>query len=128
MNIMNYEEFPILSEEILQDMESLQMPDEPDIVVEVFETFINSCPARLSKLREISKSGDLKSLSREAHAIKSSAKTIGALRLGEFCQQLEHHPEQGLEQSSDLIQKIGLEVEVVIKEMKRIRPQLNQKH
>jgi HPt (histidine-containing phosphotransfer) domain-containing protein len=114
---------PILSEDILQDMESLQMPDEPDILVEIFETFIKSSPDRLEKIKTVSKTDDLKAISREAHALKSSARTIGAVRLGEACQRLEHQPDL-VKVSDEVIKDIEVEVAVVIAEMKKIRPAL----
>jgi HPt (histidine-containing phosphotransfer) domain-containing protein len=114
---------PIFNAQVLEDIESLQMPGESDIVAEIFQTFIGTSAQRLSKFLELTKNGDLKPLSKEAHAFKSSARTIGAQRLGNLLQQLESKPEQWQGQEN-LLPRIQEEVAVVIAEIKKMKPAL----
>lgn len=114
---------PIINPDTLAEMESLQMDGEPDIVVEIFSTFLEVTPARLNNLTQLAKAGDIKALSKEAHALKSSARTIGALRLGDHCQQMEHIEDLGLiDQKMELLAKIKSSLDEVFAEIKKIRP------
>ena len=115
----------ILSRETLAEIESLQMPGEPDIVTEIFATFLQSTPARIEKLSLHLQKGDIKALSKEAHALKSSARTIGAIRLGDACHELEHIEDLGLlDRKEELFFQVKDQLGEVFEEIKKIRPEL----
>lgn len=118
-------EQPIISPDTLAEMESLQMDGEPDIVIEIFSTFLEVTPPRINNLSQLAEKRDLKALSREAHALKSSARTIGALRLGDLCQQMEQLEELGLvDQKQIILANIKASLEEVFSEINKIRPGL----
>ena len=73
---------------VLDDLKQL----DPQIVKEVTELFFQQFPKELGLLEQIAKTGDGPALSKKAHLMKSSAKQVGGLRLGEICYQLEKEP------------------------------------
>ena len=74
----------------LLKLESLQVEGEEDIVVELIHSFLKQTPTRISSIEHsLYVELDLNNCCDEAHTIKSSARTLGAVRLGELCQKLE---------------------------------------
>jgi len=97
----------VLDQRVIQDLESLQFPDEPDVVREVIEIFLRSTPERLTALQEALTSDDREALLRAAHAMKSSAAVLGAKRLSLHCQELEDEaPSAPLTRMRELFAKI----------------------
>lgn len=58
----------------------------PDLV----EAYVQDTPTYVERLELASAEGDLDQVRRQAHAMKSSSATLGAVRLAEVCKQLEH--------------------------------------
>jgi two-component system, sensor histidine kinase len=85
----------IIDETILLKLEALQEEGETDIVVELIQSFLKQTPSRISNIATGLASGDLETCYDEAHTIKSSARTMGALYLGELCQKLEDLRDEG---------------------------------
>ena len=78
----------------------LCIPWEPQVLVDMvgndqrmqfrlIEKFINHAQRQLDDLRQAALQGDLPSLTRWSHSLKSSARSIGALLLGAQCERLE---------------------------------------
>ena len=53
------------------------------------EKFLNNTQVQLQGLRECNTEEDAEYLTQTAHAMKSAARTVGAMQLGDICQQLE---------------------------------------
>lgn len=79
----------VIDENILLKLEALQEVGEPDIIVELIQSFLKQTPSRISNIATGLASNDLETCYDEAHTIKSSARTMGAMYLGDLCQQLE---------------------------------------
>ncbi len=114
----------VLNSETLESLESLQIEGEPDLVFEIFSIFIENAAERLASMDRLASLAQLQDLSMEAHALKSSARAIGALNLGKMCEQLEFHPEQGLG-AEKLLEKLHSEMNLVIIELKKHKPALS---
>ncbi len=79
-------------DETLADREVLrQLQDDagPALVSELIASFMNETDERILRMQEAMRSGDLDSVAAEAHAMKSSSGTFGALRLQVLVQRLE---------------------------------------
>ena len=63
--------------------------DNPDLERSVLEDFLVSAKALLDSLAEAISTGDALAAGKVAHKLKSASRTVGALRLGELCQEME---------------------------------------
>ncbi len=72
-----------------QALERLAALGEPGFVREIVQVFLAEAPARLEAARGALERGDLSALERLAHSLKSSAATLGGLRLASTCEALE---------------------------------------
>jgi signal transduction histidine kinase/CheY-like chemotaxis protein len=77
---------------ILKQFDSLQIKGKPDILVQAIESFLKTSPKRIQAISKLVQERDIEKVAREAHGLKSSAQTLGALALGEICQKLEDIP------------------------------------
>ncbi len=121
-------DIPILSTKVINDLRSIQVPGEPDIVNQLFDVFIKTSAQRVDHLSSLAHSlvegEDLKPLSLEAHALRSSALMIGAFSLAEVCEQIERHPEIGLT-SEFLLDEVADEVKTVVSEIQKVRQEIS---
>lgn len=63
--------------------------DDPELLVELVQLFLHDTPQRLVELRSASDRDDADAVRRAAHALKSSAGTLGATELQEFLVEIE---------------------------------------
>ncbi|HEV3407848.1 MAG TPA: PAS domain S-box protein [Gaiellaceae bacterium] len=63
--------------------------DDPAFVADLIGTFLGEAPALVATLQRAHAAGDAEELRRAAHTLKSNARTFGATRLGDACQELE---------------------------------------
>jgi len=75
---------------VLGSLESAQADGEPDLIVELIDLFLKDAPRRLANMSTFLEDGDLHSLSREAHCLKGSSATLGALVMTKLCQAVEN--------------------------------------
>ncbi|OPX80275.1 MAG: Bacterioopsin transcriptional activator [Methanosaeta sp. PtaB.Bin039] len=73
----------------LASLRELQEEGEPDIVKELANIFLGHSPGRIAEMRRAVEAGDSEALFREAHNMKSSSASMGALRLSGICKDLE---------------------------------------
>jgi two-component system sensor histidine kinase/response regulator len=66
---------------------------DPEIMVEVLESFVTEAPADLLRLVDALESGDLRTVNRASHCLKGTCLTVGAEALAETCRQFESLPE-----------------------------------
>lgn len=79
----------LISHGALSQFDDLQMEGQPDILIQVIESFLRTSPQRKNAIEDYVESKNIPALAREAHALKSGALTLGALLLGEICQKFE---------------------------------------
>ncbi|MGI8673054.1 MAG: Hpt domain-containing protein [Luteitalea sp.] len=79
---------PPVDPEVLEMLETLQEPGEPDILVELLTLFLRDTPERLRELTV--EPLPVPTAARVAHTVKGSAGNIGASRLQQLAGDLEH--------------------------------------
>ena len=75
---------------LLRSLASAQADGEPDLIVDVIDLYMKDAPRRLANMSTFLEDGDLHSLSREAHCLKGSSATLGALVMTKLCQAVEN--------------------------------------
>jgi two-component system sensor histidine kinase/response regulator len=66
-----------------------------EMLAMMMQTFIQFAEDRMEKLLEESASGRISEVAGIAHSLKSSARQLGALALGEACAETEHAGREG---------------------------------
>lgn len=79
----------LIDQTVLGQFDELQMEGEPDILIEVIDSFFATSPRRIAAISEFIGNQDMAAAAREAHALKSGAQALGAMLLGQFCQKME---------------------------------------
>ncbi|RMG43911.1 MAG: sensor histidine kinase [Acidobacteria bacterium] len=74
---------------VLANLRALQDSDEPDIVTELIDLFLQDAPGQLTAIRQAIERGDAHALQRAAHSLKGSSANLGAKRLAALCLELE---------------------------------------
>ena len=82
-------EIRVLDRASLEDLLELD-EGEGDILRETVDVFISSTPERIEALETALATSDFEAVERIAHSLKSSAATVGGLRMSELCKHLEH--------------------------------------
>lgn len=77
-------------------------------IAQLIKDYQVSAQNKAVEIRAAIASGDWKALSRCAHTLKSSSRAVGALALGEVCQQLE---QAGINDQAEVAQKLATEFE-----------------
>ncbi len=74
--------------QVIQGLRELGGDDEPDLLVELIDIFLEDAPHRMKDISEGFAAGDLDRVERGAHTLKSSSANIGALQLSDICRQI----------------------------------------
>lgn len=98
------EEYP-LHESVLEQLEE---DLGTDVVVQLIESFLTDTSDRVNRIVEAAKELDLAMVQDEAHSLKSSSGSFGAMPLHEFAKQLEQKCKEGDESE---IHNIALDLE-----------------
>lgn len=85
----------VLDLKALKRLQSLNEEGKPDIIQELIEDFLGSAPGRISKIRAATLAGQAKEIGEAAHALKSAAAMLGAIRLAKICARFEVAAEGG---------------------------------
>jgi HPt (histidine-containing phosphotransfer) domain-containing protein len=76
------------------------MDDEPDLIVELIDLYLEDVPRRFEVMRSAFAGNDYSDIKRQAHTLKGSSSNLGALELARICDQIElleiNAPESGL--------------------------------
>jgi HPt (histidine-containing phosphotransfer) domain-containing protein len=85
---------------VIESLKELGGEDDPGLVVELIGLFLDDAPKRMSDIQSSLARGDIASLERAAHTLKSSSANIGAARLSAHCKSMEelarHQKVEGL--------------------------------
>jgi len=82
---------PAISDAEFQALVEMVGPDAPEVLVDLLDTYLVESSGLVNTIREGASSGDLASVLRPAHSLKSSSASIGAMRLSKLCADLESH-------------------------------------
>lgn len=77
----------------------------------LIETFLSELSSRLKRMQDIAGSGNLEDLAREAHPLKSSAGSFGAIGVSQLANQIETAVRQGDSHSAERALKRLLDIE-----------------
>ena len=101
--VTNIAELPVFNPKTLSSM----VGDNPDIHRRLLEKFLNSTQGQVSQMSRDITIHETEAVGKIAHKLKSSARSVGAMRLGELCEQLEHAGKAGeIEACSTLSQSL----------------------
>jgi signal transduction histidine kinase/DNA-binding response OmpR family regulator len=110
-----------LDERKLDEIRRLEAGGARDLLRRTLEAYLGSAPRLLDAIRQAGAEGDLESLSRAAHALKSSSRNIGAARVGALAEAIER---AGRERRPEQAQARAAELESA---WQKLRPQLAAK-
>ncbi|MCP5124064.1 MAG: PAS domain S-box protein [Gammaproteobacteria bacterium] len=84
-------ELPVFDSEVLTKM----VGSNPAIHRRLLEKFLANARQRMGELLQASEARNTATVGQIAHTLKSAARSVGAMRLGDLCQQLEHAGKAG---------------------------------
>ncbi len=112
-----------LDPEVLENFKKRSPSDAYDPLDDLSDLFKEEIPKQIKALTDAFENRDAKAFSRIAHTFKGSANNIGARRLAELCQRLEHWDDE-LENSDEpitaLLESNQDESSAVLDELDRI--------
>ena len=92
----------------LDNIRALQQPGAPNLLKKIVTLYLDDAPRLARSMREAIATGDSGTLQRAAHTLKTSSATVGALKLAEFCRQMETQARAGrLTDTEQWIDRIG---------------------
>lgn len=81
---------PVLDPETVRNVRSLGGEDDPQFFAELVETFAADAPERVAAIRAALEVSDAETARNAAHALKSSAGSLGAIAVQVLAQEVEH--------------------------------------
>jgi HPt (histidine-containing phosphotransfer) domain-containing protein len=78
----------VIDGRVIQSLRDLGGEDEPELLSELIEIFLDDAPMRMEDITLGLASGDLARVERGAHTLKSSSANIGALGLSDLCRRI----------------------------------------
>jgi HPt (histidine-containing phosphotransfer) domain-containing protein len=82
---------PAISDAEFQALVEMVGPDMPEVLIDLLDTYLEESSGLVNTIRSGTQAGDLASVLRPAHSLKSSSASIGAMRLSKLCADLEAH-------------------------------------
>ena len=100
----------VLDQNVLTALKELGGEDDPELLTELVDLFLDDTPQRLGELDRALESGNAAAVENAAHALKSSAANLGAMNLSSLFQQIEMAgKERDIEKAGSLVQQSGPE-------------------
>ena len=104
---------PAIVPNALQSVIEMVGGDEPEIIVELIDTYLEDSSNQVAQMTPMLTAGDWVTLRRIAHSMKSSSATFGAMVLSKMCEALEHNAKDGGIHGDAAVQVSGVEREHV---------------
>jgi signal transduction histidine kinase/CheY-like chemotaxis protein/HPt (histidine-containing phosphotransfer) domain-containing protein len=115
---------PALNEATLRALHELDDSGSTGLVQQLLRTFIDTSPRQMEQIESALHAADMKTLSRTAHALKSSSANVGADGLSKHCRQLERlGREQRVDEARALIEQVRAEHSRALARMEQILAQ-----
>jgi len=83
-------ELPRIDPEAIQNLRSLNPGDNDEFLREIIGIFLEDTPQRIAELDKSLAAADAPTFTRAAHSIKGSSSNLGALRLRQIAEKIEH--------------------------------------
>ncbi len=74
---------------VLACLEEVQMEDEPDLIVELIDLYLDDAPHQIALMQKAVAEAEEKTLRRTAHGLKGSSANLGVRRVAALCEELE---------------------------------------
>ena len=98
----------IIDQTALAGIRALQRSGQPDIVVRVVTSYLDTSPDIVERIRSAARSQNAAELRAAAHRLKSSSAQLGAMAVSADCRELEQMGErQDLTQVDEVIARLG---------------------
>jgi HPt (histidine-containing phosphotransfer) domain-containing protein len=78
-----------VDQSVLAGYEMIQLDGEPDLVIELIDLYLEDAPRRLSAMQEAAAHRDWQSVKREAHSLRGSSGSVGAVQVAQACVEIE---------------------------------------
>jgi HPt (histidine-containing phosphotransfer) domain-containing protein len=88
-DILEGNSFELLDNAVIDGLRELGGDDDPGLVLELVEIFVDDAPKRIEEMLQGLESGDFTLMQRSAHTLKSSAANMGAMVLSQVCRRME---------------------------------------
>jgi two-component system sensor histidine kinase/response regulator len=79
----------------LEEIRALQRTGTPDLLEKIVDRFLKDAPRLVHSMREAVATANGDALRRAAHTLKSSSGTLGAIRLAQYCREIESRAKSG---------------------------------
>lgn len=110
----------VIDAEALARLKALDRPGRPSVYAKVLSRYLPAAQESVESLREAVKTGDLDTLARVAHRLKSSSAQVGALALAASCQELERQGRSGtVEGAAVLCERLEAHYREVVRVLER---------
>ena len=86
---------PVLDADIIQGLQDLGGEDDPGLLLELIDLFLDDAEQRVAGIETAIEQGDIDSMGKLAHALKSASANLGALGFSKCCSGLEHEARDG---------------------------------
>ncbi|MGK5087761.1 Hpt domain-containing protein [Bdellovibrionota bacterium FG-2] len=95
--------------------------EQPGLLKQLVELFINLTPQYIAKMKTAFSENDAKKLRIEAHTLKSSSASLGAMSISALCKELQEMGDAGdIRQASEKIALLEREFEAAQAELKTL--------
>ncbi|MEP6902263.1 MAG: PAS domain S-box protein [Actinomycetota bacterium] len=105
---------------VLNGFRDLQQPNEPEIVTELIDLFLDDAGRRITALKKSVAGRKITNIKEQAHGIKGSSSNIGAFHIAALCKKFEEEV-LNITQIKSLITEIEDEFQVVTRILKDLR-------
>jgi HPt (histidine-containing phosphotransfer) domain-containing protein len=107
--------------EAIENLRALNPGDDDEFLKEIIGIFLEDTPQRIAELDQCLASFDQPKFTRAAHSIKGSASNLGATKVREVAEQLEHQSRNsGLNGLDQLLATLGNEYAAAKSELEKI--------
>lgn len=79
----------VIDMHVIESLRELGGEDDPGLLLELIDMYLSDAPARLREVEVSLASGDIATLERAAHTLKSSSANLGAHGLATICKKIE---------------------------------------
>lgn len=79
-----------INTKVLDSLRGLEDEDNPNVVVELIEIFLEEAPLKIANIQEAIDKVDASNLNYYAHSLKGSSANLGATKMVKLCGELEH--------------------------------------
>lgn len=108
---------PVLDLQVVESLKALDEEGGPSLFLELIDLFVDDAAAQLRTMQAALETGDIKTLERAAHTLKSSSANIGASRMSGICQELEKLGRAGILSGAETLVASTGEAYVQVREL-----------